>query len=255
MKKIEKGATTDVAETKDEETLKIVRMMINEVEFNLVGHCPADSENELDTDDEKFIEHEEEIYKEAKQVFIYKLLNSGYFNNYEIIGLVDSIDELDINEQMYKLADLYKRIYKSSMTADDYNKLIREIQMYEVKTINNYNEKLYSMNIFDDERFFNAKTAWWIWEVQKQFKFDFSLYLIELLLELDEDEIADETSNIITRLAIWGLYQDKVINEEDVAVLMSRIKECKLTYEFFDEKLVDYWKSKALNGKKFEERR
>ena len=34
--------------------------------FNL-----ADSENEIDTDDEEFIEHEEEIYIKAKQILIY----------------------------------------------------------------------------------------------------------------------------------------------------------------------------------------
>ncbi len=249
MKKIEKGATTDVAETKDEETLKIVRLMINEAELEIVGHCLADSEDDIDTDDEEFKENEEEIYKRAKQVFLYKLLHSGYFSNYAIIGLVYSINELDIKEQMYKLADLYKKVHKSSMLSDDYKKLIKEIAMYEVKTINNYNKKLYSMNTFDDERFYNAKTAWWIWEVQKHFNFDFSLYLIESLLELEEDEIAEEASNLITRLTIWGLYQDKVINEEDVALLMSKIKECKLTYEFFDEEDVDYWRSKAFYGK------
>lgn len=255
MKKIEKGATTDVANNnKDEEVMKIVRKTINEAEFDMLGHCPADSENEIDTDDEEFIEHEEEIYIEAKQILIYTLISETNLSNYEIIGFEYSINELKIKEQLYKIADLYNKL-NIPVTSKEYYELRKEIVEFRKLGYINYNKKIYNMNIFNRYIFITGKFFWWILEVQRHFDFDFALYLIDLLLELDEDEIADEASNLIVRLTIWRLYKNKVINEEDVTFLMSRIKECKLTYEFFDEELVEYWKSKAFNGKKFEESR
>lgn len=255
MEKIEKGATTDVANNNtDEGVMKIVRKTINEAEFDMLGHCSVDSENELDTDDEEFIEHEEEIYKEAKRKLSYTLINETDLSNYSIMGFEHSINELNIKEQVYKIADLYNKL-KSSHTLDKCYKLLQGIVKFQAFGHKNCNRKIYNINIFDRNIFITGKNFWWILEVQRHFDFDFSSYIIDLLLDLDEDEIADEASNIITRLTIWKLYQDEVINEEDVDALMSRIKECKLTYEFFDAELVDYWKSKSFNGKKFEERR
>lgn len=67
----------------------------------------------------------------------------------------------------------------------------------------------------------------------------------DTVVDLDEEDLGVEITNLITRLNIRELRNQGIIAEVEETALMSQLIERNLTYIFFNEKEIKRWKAKA----------
>lgn len=66
-----------------------------------------------------------------------------------------------------------------------------------------------------------------------------------MIINCNEDEIESEVKNLIVRLKIRELRNNEIITKNEEAMFMSKIRESELTYEVFNWKEIEDWKSRA----------